>query len=353
MEVFFENLTYCTYGMTTMFTVFISILLYRQRGQNGLVRFLYRVMVFWSFILLKDIIYLAEGFGTDARIHRITAAVDMLCVPVFAVFLFEVVKPGWANAFKVSAMLLPTAVGIGIFVATDSAGVFRGLVLYSNIIAAGFAILVLRSVHNFNKYIKMNYSYTEQISIYWLRTVVVLLLLVLLLWSVVSFLDSQLGKSIYYLSLISVFTYIYVHTMRHHVVSMPNTLHLFTSGTDDNETPAAIPGSEQMAAKLAWSMDDRRMFLNPMLTLREVATAIGTNRTYLSAYLNQKLQTNFYDYVNAYRVKEAEKLLVTERNLKIEEIAKRCGFNSLSTFLRSFNKINGITPAKFRAKEVF
>lgn len=52
-------------------------------------------------------------------------------------------------------------------------------------------------------------------------------------------------------------------------------------------------------------MEKGRMFLNPKLSLTEVATAIGTNRTYLSEYLNNDLDTTFYEYVNGFRIKEA------------------------------------------------
>lgn len=75
-----------------------------------------------------------------------------------------------------------------------------------------------------------------------------------------------------------------------------------------------MPKSEQKGSheiqnfpfkKLQEYMEKGRMFLNPKLSLTEVATAIGTNRTYLSEYLNNDLDTTFYEYVNGFRIKEA------------------------------------------------
>lgn len=352
MEFFYENLSHYTHGMTTMFFVFISILLYQKRERNSLIGFLFRVMVFWVAIFLKDVIYLGNGLWTSERVIHITVSIDMLCIPVFSMFLFEVVKPGWTNIQRGTLMLLPTVLLASAVIVTDSQRIFNALILYSNILAVLIAILLLRSTQNFNRYIKMNYSYTETISISWLRTVVFLLLVLMLLWSVVTWFDLMLGRSVYYLSSVVVFTYIYVQTMRHHVVAVPNMLSPFhnTGETEVNEGPGNATKAEtaRFVAKLQQAMDEQHLYLNPLLTLRDVASAIGTNRTYLSEYLNRELKTNFYDYINSYRIREAEKLLLDDREAKTEDVAQRCGFNSLSTFLRSFEKAKGTTPAKFR-----
>jgi YesN/AraC family two-component response regulator len=47
--------------------------------------------------------------------------------------------------------------------------------------------------------------------------------------------------------------------------------------------------------KLAQLLDEERVWMNPHLTLSDLAMQVGTNRTYLSNYLNNTLQTTFYD----------------------------------------------------------
>lgn len=354
MGNFYENLNHYIHGMTTMFFVVIPILLYQKREGNGLINFLFRVMIFWLAIFLKDIIYLIDGLWANERITHITVSIDMLCVPVFAMFLFEVIKPGWVNFKKICLMVLPTIILAGIVIITDSQKVFNGLLIYSNIFAIVIAVLTLRSTHNFNEYIKMNYSYTETISISWLRTVVFLLLVLLLIFSVVIWKSWILGGSLYYLSSIIVFTYIYLHTIRHHIISIPDMLNPFTQDIDREndiklQDETSITETARFAAKLQQLMEEQRIYLDPLLTLRDVASRVGTNRTYLSEYLNRELKMKFYDYINSYRIQEAEKLLLENKDTKIEDVAEQCGFNSLSTFLRSFEKTNGTTPAKFRA----
>ena len=74
--------------------------------------------------------------------------------------------------------------------------------------------------------------------------------------------------------------------------------------------------------KLEQCMTEKRLYLNPKLTISDVAAAIGSNRTYLSDYLNKNLGVTFYEYVNRYRVMEACDILVDENNHLLKEVAE-------------------------------
>ena len=96
-----------------------------------------------------------------------------------------------------------------------------------------------------------------------------------------------------------------------------------------------------------------QIWLNPHLTLADLATHIGTNRTYLSNYLNKRLNTSFYDYINHYRLEAALKHLDNPNStLTVAEVAESCGFNSLSTFRRVFMRAKGCTFAEYRQQIV-
>ena len=53
------------------------------------------------------------------------------------------------------------------------------------------------------------------------------------------------------------------------------------------------------------------------------------------------------DYINSERIKFAKKLLATEKNLNITDIAYKAGFNSVSYFNRQFKKYEMITPSAY------
>lgn len=87
--------------------------------------------------------------------------------------------------------------------------------------------------------------------------------------------------------------------------------------------------------RLEECMTKEKAFLNPHLTLSELARRVGTNRTYLSNYLNNELKVSFFDYVNAYRLEHLHNLLLTT-NYTLEVLAECSGFRSLSTLRRRF-----------------
>jgi AraC-like DNA-binding protein/chromate transport protein ChrA len=129
---------------------------------------------------------------------------------------------------------------------------------------------------------------------------------------------------------------------------------MYETETDVIEEVEEAPNAEEQAfhfkKQLNKVMEDGMIYRNPRLTINEVANAVGTNRTYLSAYLNSVLHTTFYDYINGYRIEYISKKLLEEEapGKTIEEIAELSGFNSTTTFRRAFQKKTGMTPMTFR-----
>jgi AraC-like DNA-binding protein len=96
--------------------------------------------------------------------------------------------------------------------------------------------------------------------------------------------------------------------------------------------------------------EEQKPYLDPGLTINDLAALVKCNRHHLSQVMNESLESSFYDYVNHYRVEEAKQLLMLpgKENYKIASIAYEAGFNSLSTFNEIFRKRTGITPSQYR-----
>nr|WP_230688294.1 AraC family transcriptional regulator [Hymenobacter jeongseonensis] len=125
----------------------------------------------------------------------------------------------------------------------------------------------------------------------------------------------------------------------------------------DQSTPqtevsfAAAPLAPELhpwRAKLLRLMDEEQPWLEPELTLAELALRLRTNTSLLSHVINTGCGQNFNDFVNRYRVAEAERKLQDPRlaHYSLVGIALECGFNSKSTFNRVFKKITGRTPGE-------
>ena len=88
----------------------------------------------------------------------------------------------------------------------------------------------------------------------------------------------------------------------------------------------------------------RKPFLNPNLSLNDMAVALCTNKTYLSRMLNNGLGMNFSQVVNKYRVAYCMELFVKNPYLKLADLSDAAGFRSLSTFSLAFRLNTGEAP---------
>jgi len=98
---------------------------------------------------------------------------------------------------------------------------------------------------------------------------------------------------------------------------------------------------------LETAIDQDQLFLKHDICLPDLARHIGTNRYYLSKLINSEFEMNFNDYINRYRIKTAQNLIVNNKNLSLAEIAIKSGFKSYISFSRNFKRQVKISPETF------
>lgn len=104
---------------------------------------------------------------------------------------------------------------------------------------------------------------------------------------------------------------------------------------------------KRIADRLKTKMQDDRLYTECDLSLRRLAEVSRTTENHLSETFSQFLQTNFFTFVNEYRINEAKRLL-SSTDSSITTIAVEVGFNSRSTFNSAFKKETGVTPRAYR-----
>ena len=97
-------------------------------------------------------------------------------------------------------------------------------------------------------------------------------------------------------------------------------------------------------------LEVRQVFLDPKLSLNKLSDMIETNQTYLSNVVNRYFGCHLKDLVNGYRVEYAKELLRSGK-YPLEELPRRCGFLSRSTFYTSFKKVTGVSPKRYMKQE--
>ncbi|WP_167572010.1 helix-turn-helix domain-containing protein [Aquimarina algiphila] len=97
-------------------------------------------------------------------------------------------------------------------------------------------------------------------------------------------------------------------------------------------------------------IENSKPYLDENLTLNTLAQQLSTTDKKLSTLLNQYMNTNFYDFINTYRVEEIKQKLQSEQyeNYTLLGISYECGFKSKTSFNRVFKKETGLSPSAYK-----
>lgn len=121
---------------------------------------------------------------------------------------------------------------------------------------------------------------------------------------------------------------------------------------DDAPTPIDSSRYAEVEARLAQLMEgETPLYLEPALTIGQVARRSGYPEYLVSAVINRRLGGSFWDYVNRLRVEAVrERLSDPAETRTILDLAYACGFTSKSTFNAAFKRQVGETPSGYRRR---
>jgi ligand-binding sensor domain-containing protein/AraC-like DNA-binding protein len=110
--------------------------------------------------------------------------------------------------------------------------------------------------------------------------------------------------------------------------------------------------TEECVTKLKYLMDIEKVYCDADISLQSLAEKMSIAPHQLSQLLNEKLNRNFADFINSYRIEEAKKILQSPRGarLKISSIAIEVGFSTMAAFYKAFKKHTNMTPSMFKKK---
>ena len=358
-----EALSHFIHGVVTAYFLTWTVFIWNLRKQSNMMYMLFLCLSYIAFCCIKETFVLVDGLSDNTYLSGLTFAIDLAGIPLMASFFAEVVSPGIVTKRKVVAQFCAQAVFIPIYALFPSravlvvalfcacAGIIMSLIL-------GFFLLLRH-----RKFIRDNYSYTEHVDVNWAINFAVVLAVCFAAFVSASANEKWTIRTVFNLCLMLSWIYLNRLARRHSVVNIP-PLVMFAfplipkkDKEEEIQVEESVVPSEAyvvLAEQLKKCMDEENIYLNPKLTLQDVSNAIGTNRTYLSDYLNKILKTTFYEYVNSLRISRACELIdlmTAENKRSMQEIAEVSGFNSISTFNRSFVKIMGMTPSQYLAKK--
>lgn len=268
--------------------------------------------------------------------------------------------------------------------------IFSLLVNFVYIIKSFFVLI------RYREYVEHNFSSLEKLSISWLRSVIGGIAL-LGLGALVCFIVSSVTHVIIPLkSLYAVLVFLFIsilfykriflqdvivrHKIReyndkkvqlqleqnkfleaeHNKAISSNPIQMNDNKENENDTNlynySCLDNSKmiEIADQLKICMEEKMLYKNMNLTLKDLAKEINVYPHYLTQTLNTVMGHNFYDFVNYYRVEEAkcQLLKLENENLTILAIGYESGFNSKSSFNRIFKMKTGMSPSAYKKQQI-
>lgn len=240
--------------------------------------------------------------------------------------------------------------------------IFAGFILLLAFIY--FVIKSVRLLNNHKKNLMEEFSFSETIDLSWLRNLIYSMLLMGGLCVILFIALYFSGISIYYTDfsaylMLTIFIFAlgfwgYKQGKIFNYKEIKNERKRASNTHSENEKSVSAHKIDEnlisQADKLKSFIENEKPYLEPKLSLYQLASAFGTTSHQLSFILNNILECNFFEFINSYRVEEVKKRLAREENKQftIFAIALDCGFNSKASFNRIFKNITGKTPSEYQ-----
>jgi YesN/AraC family two-component response regulator len=101
--------------------------------------------------------------------------------------------------------------------------------------------------------------------------------------------------------------------------------------------------------KLSYVMDMEKLYRDDKLSLQALSKKVSVTPHILSQVLNERMDKNFSDFVNSFRIEEARKMLQeANEDTSVLRVCYEVGFNSKSAFYRAFKKYTDKTPSQYQ-----
>jgi AraC-like DNA-binding protein len=217
-----------------------------------------------------------------------------------------------------------------------------------------YIILCIVMLNRYGKEIKNLYSEIDKLNLSWLKLTLFAFIFMWLVDAVQVFLFRvfEIEESDYLTILSLTINFVFANVIIFKGLKHPE----FFNGIEAIQKPKYEKSSlkeneaDEYLRRLNSIMDKEKPYLTPSVTINDLADKTGIHCKYLSQIINEKMNQNFFDFINYHRINEAKKILSNPENKKLTvlEILYEVGFNSKSVFNSAFKKYTGMTPTEFR-----
>lgn len=355
-ETFFPLLLCFASGITVSILVGCCVYLFRRHNNYQFQRVCAILIIMLAVAFFNNFIALAfNNFSDQEYFDMLTNLYDYIVVGAFVVFEVSIVYPNRFSYLQLSLFDAPYVVAFLLYAITHNMLIYPIVLLYTIVSCTIICICQIIHIRKYNQYLQDNLGNLEHYDLSWNVRLIGLLYVVQLIWAIGGLWSMEWvttensGPSLLPGIIWCFATDIYIPIVVRKITNQETIVVPLEETTQPND-------SETEYYKVLNNSDidgvikKNNYHLDADLTLQKLALLLGTNRQYLSAYINREKQKTFYEYINDFRLEEA-KCLIDKGDEKsrpsLEEIATLSGFNSYSTFLRQFVRRYGESPSQY------
>jgi AraC-like DNA-binding protein len=363
--------------------LFLSLFLFfEQRGKRLSNLLLGSFFFFLCLNLIDSFLINKNAYNATPSLALWSSSFSLLYGPLLYLYTRSILHTDWKSGWTKWRHLLPFIV---VFVLMEAAylscghevqlrilnSISRGKTFpYIGVISAvialqffSYLVAIMRILHRYKLKAHEQFSSKKLASVNWLSSTLVFFTLFLLLFALHGVIRLTAFPSFYpvVLNTTILVLFVFMNRVLFQAMKKPELFSLLTEAPDNklDTTPPKYASStlsesdkKNMLVLLQQHMSAKKPYLAAELSIDQLASQLAIKPRALSQVINESLQLSFFEFVNQYRIKEAQQMLTNPQDPKITvlEVLYKVGFNSKSSFNTLFKKYTGLTPVEFRRK---
>lgn len=220
---------------------------------------------------------------------------------------------------------------------------YRIISIASVLVFLFYSFLIIRYLSGINQQTEFHSIKTIRIVRYFIASI----LIMILMYVTDFFFSFNLLKTVH-VSVTLIIVAIYILSNRY-----PQFLHITKIEAQRNfYIRSQITGIniDKIVERMNHLMNEKKVFLDDELNIKKLSKMVEVTPHQLSEILNMKIEKSFNNYINYFRVQEAQQLLIGKPEQSIISIAYMVGFNTTSAFYNAFKKFTGVSPSEYKKK---
>jgi AraC-like DNA-binding protein len=301
------------------------------------------------------ILFYTYSDDSSSAIYGLLVALDCMALPpAFIGTLLTMLQDRRRPLWPIVVVMTPCAVIAMLQTALPSIDLTTPNMIYGLVLAVAFIIYMVVAVRQYGRWLRMNYADLEHKEVWLSLTLLIGLMLLLMSYE---YTDNYVMSTIAHLT-----GFPLAGLLLWRVETLPQLDE--APEHEDDILPEAETISEPLPVSdalshigqlLAMHCEDTQLYLQPDLTLTQLAQTIGTNRTYLGAYFSSQ-GTNYYAYIHDLRIRyfvaRYRELAAAYEPIVAQKLAQESGYHSYSTFSTAFKQRMHKSVAAWMREEV-